>query len=640
MFNKFTYMNKTFNYKLLKFIVFSLLFLFINIISFNYMTNTKIDLTIDKLFTVSNNTKEIISKLNEPIKIQLFFSNSLSKEIVQIRSYEKRVRELLYSYVKISNGNISLEIIDPKPFTDQEDLANVYGVQGLQINEEGERFYFGAVISNSVDDTTVIPFFDLNRERFLEYDLTKTIFNLANTSKATIGLISGLPFIGGVKNSQQGAQFEEPFYLYNNIVEYFNVEDLTTSATSIPENIDQLLVIYPKSLSDETLYAIDQFVMSGRGVIVFTDPFSEYEQNRSTSSSQKVDIPSSNIEKLLNAWGLSVKPGMVIGDIVNGRKVSLGTPNNQKIVTYLIWLAIQNNNLSKKDIITSNLDYIFIKSAGSIENLNTNDTLEIEPLIKTSTESMLIERYKMQFRADPEELLKNFTSENRSFIIGARIKGNFKSAFSLEDIKNFIANNNKHIKEVSDANILIYTDTDLLTDNTWVSKQDMFGRNNSTPLADNGRLVINSIDSMSGGSNLIGLRGRGTSNRPFLVIEELQKKAELSFREKELYLQAQLQDTEKKLQEIQSNNLSTSSGKTSEQSKAIEDFQNKIFRIRKELRDVQRQLNLDIDNLETLIKLVNIWFMPIIVVILYISIKYLSSRRRKEFYKEIGRLVR
>ena len=261
MLNSSNFLSIIINSKGIKFIIYSLVFLLINIIFSGLLINSKIDLTHDKLYTVSDNTKEIISALNEPIKIQFFFSNSLSKEIVQIRDYEKRVRELLNNYVKISKENISLEIIDPKPFTDQEDLANVYGIQGLQLNEEGERFYFGAVISNSVDDATVIPFFDLNREIFLEYDLTKTIYNLANTSKPVIGLISGLPFIGRVSNSQQGAQYEEPFYLYSRMIEYFKVQDLSETVTNIPENIDQLLVIHPKNLADSTLYAIDQFIM-------------------------------------------------------------------------------------------------------------------------------------------------------------------------------------------------------------------------------------------------------------------------------------------------------------------------------------------------------------------------------------------
>jgi len=628
------------NFKFLKFIIFTLLFLFFNVILSGILVNTKLDLTADRLFTLSNNTKDIIKELNEPIKIQLFFSNALSKELAQIRDYEKRVRELLYNYVNIANGNISLEIIDPKPFTDQEDLANVYGVQGLQINEEGERFYFGAVVSNSVDDTTVIPFFDLGRERFLEYDLTKTIYNLANTEKPTIGLISGLPFIGGVTNSQEGPQYQEPFYLHTRILEFFKVQDLTPSITNIPNDIDQLLVIHPKDLSDETLYAIDQFVMSGKGVIFFVDPFSEHEKNKVPDSEKNTKIPASNLNKLFTSWGFQVNPGMIVGDVVNGRKVSLGRENNQKIVTYILWLALQENSLSRQDIVTTNLDYIFVKSAGALENLNTNKNLKIEPLIKTSENAMLVERYKMQFRADPEELLKNFVSQEKSYMIGARIKGTLNSAYAKKDSENFLnAGDIQYKNIINNANILVFTDTDLLTDITWVSKQDMFGRNNITPMADNGRLVINALESMSGGANLIGLRGRGVSNRPFLVVENIQKNAELSYREKELSLQNQLEDTEKKLQAIQNNDLANENSTTSQQSDTIEEFKNKIYQIRKDLRDVQRQLNVDIDNLETNIKLINIWLMPLIVIFLYVIILIISNRRRKEFNKKIGRLV-
>ena len=632
-----SYKNKIFDLKIFQCLFLIFLFLFFNIVVFKFLINIKLDLTSDKLYTVSENTKGIIKNLNEPISIKLFFSNSLSKELSQIRDYEKRVRELLMSYQKISKNNILVEVIDPKPFTDQEDLANVYGIQGLQLNEEGERFYFGAVFSNSVDDITVIPFFEFDREQFLEYDITKTIYNLANTSKPNIGLISGLPLIGRVNNSQGNAQYERPFFIYQTLNEFFNVKDLTLQVSEIPKNIDQLLIIHPKELTDKTLYAIDQFIMTGKGVTIFVDPFSEFDNNLSKPENEK-DFSSSNLSKLFTSWGFDIKPGMVTGDIVNGRKVSLGPANDQKIVTYVLWLAIQENLLSKTDIITSNLDYVFLKSAGSIENLNTNDSLRIQPLISTSEDSMLIERYKMQFRADPEQLLKDFQSENKSYTIGARIKGEFQSAFNPEEIKNIEVDSSKHINKIKDANILVYADTDLLTDNTWISEQDMFGRSSITPIADNGRMVVNSIESMSGGRNLIGLRGRGSSNRPFLVIEDLQKKAELSLREQQITLQNELQGTEDKLKEIQNNQLNTTENKTSEQNKAIEEFQTKIFSIRKQLRDVQRQLNADIDRLENNIKVINIWIMPIIVIALYFFIKIFAEKRRKEFYRKIGRL--
>ena len=632
-----TTLKQIYNLKLFKYLFLISLFLFFNLIVFKSLTSIKLDLTEDKLYTVSENTKSIIKNLNEPITIKLFFSNSLSKELSQIRDYEKRVRELLISYNKISKNNIDLQIIDPKPFTDQEDLANVYGIQGLQLNEEGERFYFGAVFSNSVDDTTIIPFFELDREQFLEYDLTKTIYNLANTTKPNIGLISGLPLVGRVNNFQGNAQYEQPFYIYQTLNEFFNVIDLTLKASSIPENIDQLLIIHPKKLSDITLYAIDQFVMSGKGVTFFVDPFSEFDNNLAKPQEEK-DFSSSSLSKIFTSWGFDIKPGMITGDIVNGRKVSLGNQNNQKIVTYVLWLAIQENLLSKKDIITSNLDYVFLKSAGSIENLNTNNSLLIEPLISSSKDSMLIERYKMQFRADPEQLLKDFKSENKNHILGARIKGKFNSAFSQDDLNKINIDKTNHISEIANANVILFADTDLLSDNTWISQQDMFGRNSITAIADNGRMVVNSIESMSGGKNLIGLRGRGTSNRPFLVIEGLQKKAELSFREKQMTLQNELQMTEDKLKEIQENNTNSSDSKTSEQNLAIEDFQNKIFSIRKQLREVQRQLNADIEKLESNIKLLNIWVMPFIVIILYFIIKLISENKRKEFYRKIGRI--
>ena len=617
------YRKKIYNNKILQYCFFIFLFLFFNIIMFKSLANKKIDLTTDKLYTVSENTKSIIKNLSEPINIKLFFSNSLSKELSQIRDYERRVRELLISYKKISNKNITLEIIDPRPFTDQEDLANVYGIQGLQLNEEGERFYFGAVFSNSVDDTTVIPFFELDREQFLEYDLTKTIYNLANTKKPNIGLISGLPLVGRVNNSQGNAQYERPFFIYQTLSEFFNVIDLSLEVSEIPENVDQLLIVHPKNLSDITLYAIDQFVMTGKGVTIFTDPFSEFDNNLSKPESEK-DFSNSNLSRIFKSWGFDMKPGMVIGDIVNGRKVSLGPSNDQKIVTYVLWLAIQQNLLSNTDIITSNLDYIFLKSAGSIENLNTNSSLVIEPLIRTSKESMLIERYKMQFRADPEQLLKDFESQDKSYIIGARIKGELVSAFTMDDIKKIELDTKQHISNIKDANIILFADTDLLSDNT--------------SIADNGRMVVNSIESMSGGRNLIGLRGRGSSNRPFLVIEDLQKKAELSYREKQISLQNELQGTEDKLKEIQRNQSDSSESKTSEQNKAIEEFQRKILSIRKQLRDVQRQLNADIERLENNIKVLNIWTMPLIVIILYFFIKVFTEKRRKEFYRKIGRL--
>ena len=610
------------------------LFISINIIFSKILINKKIDLTEDKLFTLSTNTKNVIKELNEQIKIQFFFSESLSRDIPQIRDYEKRVRELLLSYAKLSN-NIKLEILDPKPFTDLEDLASTYGIQGLQLNQEGEKFYFGAVLSNSVDDMLVIPFFEIARERFLEYDLTKSIYNLANTEKPVIGLISGLPFSGGISNEVNNPSYEEPFYLYQNISEFYNIINLTQNFESIPEDVQQLLVIHPKNLSENVLYKIDQFVLEGKGATFFVDPFSEFEKINETPNPENVNIPKSDLNKLFKSWGFEVEAGMIVGDIINGRKVSLGSTNDEKILTYILWLALQRELLSDDDIVTENLDYVFFKSAGSIINLDKSKKNEFIPLVMTSSNSMLVERFKMQFRADPELLLKEFNSENKSFVLGARIKGAFESSFSEDNLETLGIDKNNHLSKGKNSNVIVFSDTDLLSDITWLTKQEMFGTSNIIPTADNGRLVINAIESMSGGKNLIGLRSRGGNNRPFLVVENLQKNAELLLKEKEDSLKNDLQDTEKKLKELTENNNIDQQNLTLEQTETINNFNKKIFQIRKDLRDVQRELGENIKKLETNLKLINIWLMPLLVIVVFFIFKYYTNRKYKKYINTI-----
>ena len=609
-------------------------FISINIIFSKILINKKIDLTEDKLFTLSTNTKNVIKELNEQIKIQLFFSESLSRDIPQIRDYEKRVRELLLSYAKLSN-NIKLEILDPKPFTDLEDLASTYGIQGLQLNQEGEKFYFGAVLSNSVDDMLVIPFFEIARERFLEYDLTKSIYNLANTEKPVIGLISGLPFSGGISNEVNNPSYEEPFYLYQNISEFYNIINLSQNFESIPEDVQQLLVIHPKNLSENVLYKIDQFVLEGKGATFFVDPFSEFEKINETPNPENINIPKSDLNKLFKSWGFEVEAGMIVGDIINGRKVSLGSTNDEKILTYILWLALQRELLSDDDIVTENLDYVFLKSAGSIINLDKSKKNEFIPLVMTSSNSMLVERFKMQFRADPELLLKEFNSENKSFVLGARIKGAFESSFSEDNLETLGIDKNNHLSKGKNSNVIVFSDTDLLSDITWLTKQEMFGTSNIIPTADNGRLVINAIESMSGGKNLIGLRSRGGNNRPFLVVENLQKNAELLLKEKEDSLKNDLQDTEKKLKELTENNDIDQQNLTLEQTETINNFNKKIFQIRKDLREVQRELGENIKKLETNLKLINIWLMPLLVIVVFFIFKYYTNRKYKKYINTI-----
>ena len=248
---------------------------------------------------------------------------------------------------------------------------------------------------------------------------------------------------------------------------------------------------------------------------------------------------------------------------------------------------------------------------------------------------MLVERFKIQFRADPEALLSEFKPENKKYSLGARVKGAFNSSFKKDDLAKLGVDVNNHKDKSENSNIIIFSDTDLLSDITWLTKQEVFGRDNIIPTADNGRLVMNAIESMSGGENLIGLRGRGVSNRPFIVVENLQKNAELMLKEKEDALKRDLEETEDKLKELKDSSTSEES-LTLEQTQTINEFNKKIFNIRKDLREVQRELGESIKKLETKLKIINIWVMPLLVIIIYYAFKYGSLRRKKNYHTSKG----
>ena len=293
--------------------------------------------------------------------------------------------------------------------------------------------------------------------------------------------------------------------------------------------------------------------------------------------------------------------------------------------------------MSKDDIATANLSFVFSKTPGSlrVEDVN-NKNIIFEPLITTTNESMLVERFKIQYRPDPESLLSEFKSDNKNHVIASRISGKFKSAYPES------ADKSDHISQAESANIIVFADTDILADDTWISRVDGYGRENPTPTADNGRLIINAIESLSGGSNLIGLRSRGITNRPFVVVADLQMKAEMEYRETEKKLQMELSETEKKLAELQSfsgvNERSTDLILSEEQKETIEEFKQQIFSIRKKLRDVQLELRQEIDNLNSNIQFINIWSMPLIVIFLTMLVWLINRKKHITHLKSLDRI--
>lgn len=586
------------------------LLLAVNIISNTTLTSARLDLTDNKLYTLSQGTKNILASLEEPITLRFYLSKKLASGLPAISHYTVRVRELLEEYQRLAGNNINLQIIDPEPFSEAEDSAEGYGIQGVPVDNSNTKFYFGLAGTNSTDNEKVIAFFSPNREEFLEYDLTQMIYQLNNTKKTVVGLMSSLPMQGGKDSS---------WMIVDHLSQLFEIRTLETE---IDKDVDVLMLVHPKGLSDDTLYAIDQFVLKGGKAIVFADPYSEAYKPPTDPKNPLAAMQAprnSDLSKLFDAWGIEIVADKVIGDLRAAKKVQMQKGNTAVVVTYPVWMDLNaKHNFNKSDIITAKLDNMILATPGAIVKKGDVAT-KIVPLIETSNVAMKIDVKKLGMFSQPEDLARDFKQEGK-FTLAARVIGKVKTAFP---------DNEDSVKE-GDINVIVVADTDLLQDKFWVTVQNLFGQRLAMPHAANATFVSNALDNLSGSTDLINVRNRGSSTRPFTKVAEIQQYAEIRFREKEKQLQARLEQAEQKLNSLQNDKQSGNELSLNiQQQQEIERFRQEKIKIRKELRNVQHALQKDIERLETQMMFFNIGLMPILIGILGLWFGMSSRRRRK-----------
>lgn len=615
-------------------------FVAINILANNLLSTTRLDLTSDRLFTLSAGTKSVLSKIEEPLTLRFYFSDRLGREIPSYAVYATRIREMLQEYQSAARGKIKLEVIDPKPFTDEEDRAVAFGLQGVPVNQGGDLVYFGLAASNSADKEESIAFFQPERERFLEYDLTKIVYNLTVTKKPAVGLLSTLPLTGDMRQRPP-----QPWAIYTQLSQFFDLKLVDRDMASVPAEIGVLVIMHPNMLSDKTLYAVDQFIMRGGRALVFVDPHAEGEMTRPGMAAQ-TGMTGSNLKKLFDTWGLEMVEGKVAGDRVAARRVNAGTDTRVRAVDYLAWLALRDDShFNRGDILTAETAMIQMASVGVLQKKD-GGTTTITPLISTSPQSTLIDVDAVKTQPDPVKLLAEFKSDSKPYILAARVSGaTVKSAFpdgppaepKKEGEEAPAAPATPAAPTLTESktpiNVIVVADTDMLEDRFWAQVQDFFGQQVIVPAASNGDFVTNAVDNLLGSDDLISLRTRGMSARPFLAVQEIQRDAELKFRAKERELTEKLRDTEKKLGELQNQSQpqGPEAGRTivsREQQEAIEKFRADMLGIRRELRDVQHELRRDIEALDMTLKFINIGLVPILVGIAAIVVGVIRIRRR------------
>ena len=587
----------------------------------------RLDLTENKLFTLSQGTENILDSLEEPISLDFYFSRKTLSDFPSLTNYATRVRDLLEEYAAKSNGKIKLTVIEPEPFSEEEDQAVANGLQGVSISNVGDRAYFGLVGSNSIDTLETIPFFQAEKETALEYDITKMVYNLANPEKRTIGVITSLPLFGQARMGPQGQQGSRPWAIINAMREFFEVRDLGTNLEKIDDDISVLLVIHPKELDESTLFAIDQYLLGGGNTMIFVDPLSENDIPQ-TNPAMPMGIPvlASNLKTILDGWGVNVVDGKIAGDITLAMRVQTRGPRGPEETTYLPWLGLDENNLNQEDFTTNELSIIHMGTAGIIEK-QEDSSIRLEPLIETTSMSMQIDSNRLLFQQDPAAMLNDFEPENKKQILAARLSGQVSSAFP-DGKPNAEENDSTEVLKEGEVHAILVADTDILADMFWIRTQSFFGMEIPQTIANNGDFVINTLENLSGNTDLVSLRSRGEFARPFTVVETIRREAEEKFREREQLLQARLEETENKIIALQQESGDSSIILSPQQAQEIEKFRDEQIKTRKELRAVQHELQKNIEGLGTVLKFINIGLMPLLIALIAIFAGVYRSGRR------------
>lgn len=624
------------------------LFVAFNIFSNALFKSARLDLTDNNLYTLSQGTKNILQSLDEPVTLRFYLSQHLVASLPGINSYAVRVRELLEEYARAADGNLRLEIIDPEPFSEAEDRAVAFGLQGVPLEGGTDTFYFGLAGTNAIDGEEVIGFFQPNREEFLEYDVTKLVYQLAHPEQKVVGLMSSLPISGG-PGANPFSRGEPAWMVVEQMKQIMDVRTIETDATEIPADIQTLMLVHPKNLSEQTLYALDQFVLRGGRLLAFVDPYSEADEPVTNPQNPLAGMNAprnSNLKRLMDAWGVELVENKVVGDISQAQRVQTRKGSRTIVVSYPVWTDLREQNFNPDDIITGKLDSIVMATAGSLKHKEGAATGFI-PLIQSSENAMLIETGKLGMFSDAEELARDYQPAGEKFVMAARVTGKVKTAFpdgkpkveeSAEDSEDKPeqaeaeqAQAEQLMESREDVNLVIIADTDLLEDKFWVQVQNFLGNRLAIPHAANATLVTNALDNLGGSNDLISVRNRGSFSRPFTKVEEIKLAAERKFREQEKALQDRLSNTEQKLRELQ--NQKQGGGVlilSDEQQAEIERFRNEQLKIRKELRNVQHELQKDIAGLENWMKFFNIWFMPLLVGIGGTALSLYRRRKRRE----------
>jgi len=601
--------------------------LFLILVAANYLVSlqtVKIDLTEGKVQTLSEGTKKMLRGLEAPVKVKLYISRGEQAMPVPLRSFAQRVEDLAREFKSVAGGNLAIEIYNPRPDSEDEDAAQLDGVEPQQLFS-GEQFYLGLTVSQ-LERKQAIPAVSAQRERLLEYDLARAIARVATAERPVLGLMSALPVLGERFNPMT-RQSSEPWVLANELKRDFNVKSVSLMAETIDPEIKVLLVIHPRDLPEATEYALDQFVLRGGKLIAFVDPYAYFDQQPSPMPGIGGGGTSSSLPRLFKAWGIEMNPGKVIAD------ATFYSGTGQRLTPTV--LTLNRTAFNRDDVVTSQIETLLYAFGGAFD-VKPAEGLKVIELVKSSANSMLVDN--VVATVSGEASMKGFLPENKERPLALRLTGKFKTAFpegkpEPDPKKSSAKKEEALLKEsASENSVILVADVDMLNDGAAVDVQEVFGRRIVVPSNGNLAFAQSMVEQFSSGDALTSLRSRATSFRPLTVVREMEAEAQKQYFGRLKSLEDELLKTTEKLQELQkARGAGAKSAQlmTPEQQVEIENFRKRVTETRRELKELRKNLRQDAEALVFWTKVANIALMPLLVVLLGLAVFFLKRRRQQ-----------
>ena len=600
------------------------------------IVKVRLDLTAEKLYTLSPGSRAILKKLDTPVEIRFYCTQSAASMPVMLKTYAQHVEDLLAEYKKNSRGNIEVKKFDPQPDSDAEESANVDRVEG-QLLQTGEKIYLGLAVS-CLDSRVPIPFLSPDREKLLEYDLSRAISGVTAPTKPVVGVMTALPVFGEFNPTmmQMGrAARQNPWVFVSELKNDFEVKQIDMGVDKIDDDVKVLLVVHPKAITDKAQFAIDQFVLRGGKLIAFLDPLAVIDSRGNNSNPLQRSMSSdSTLDKLLKAWGVTFDTAKVVADMNFVTHINRGTRTEEAPAV----LSLNRASADPADVVTSQIDSLLIPFCGSFTGTPA-EGLKETVLLKSTKDSQLVD--KMMAELSGEQITKEFSPSGKEQALAIRLTGKFKTAFPEGKPKEAPAPDSKDkdkpetdntpaLKESQkDGAVILVGDADMLFDQFSVQVQEIFGQRIVSMRNGNLSLVQNLVEQMAGDNNLIGIRGRATMSRPFTIVKQIQAAAQQSYQSKIKALEQSLADTQQRLGALQQQKKETGQRfiLSPEQQAELEKFRATERDVKRQLKDVRKQLRQNIDSLENRIKWINIAGMPVLVTISGITLAMLKRKK-------------